>query len=369
MSIRRQLVNFGSTCTDFRIGCGALEELPRLISHVVGTPKRALLVADALLSDEVRETVRRALVDTGFSVEELTFPAGGRIATFPSASRLFAELDRCALTADDLVVACGADELCSLVAFCSKSWCGGTSSVAIPLTLDAMCTVPTAMRALDVEGGAAEMVSLQPSWDMVVCDLDFVIGRPVEEVGRGYACLLASALSQSKRVWDQFGEKVAGMADGGEIAFIDALCSAQTARSSAVRSANPSARNSLQYGMTTARALRACLGDSIPAYQLLAEGMRFEARLAHDACGLNADVVFELDDRFDDLGVEEQPFALDADRFVAALKADRFRRSNRFLLALPKAPGSIRLAAVEDEVLERHARAYLASRAELLEEE
>ena len=38
------------------------------------------------------------------------------------------------------------------------------------------------------------------------------------------------------------------------------------------------------------------------------------------------------------------------------------------MLSLPKRPGTIRLSSVDDEVLARHAEAFLASRAELLAE-
>ena len=95
--------------------------------------------------------------------------------------------------------------------------------------------------------------------------------------------------------------------------------------------------------------------------------MRFEARLAVEAAKFDVDAVFEQDDRFDDLGIEELPFKLDVDRFIDALKETNARYSNRLLFALPKNPGIIRLTAVTDDVLVRHASAYVASRAELLE--
>ena len=90
--------------------------------------------------------------------------------------------------------------------------------------------------------------------------------------------------------------------------------------------------------------------------------MRFEARLAVDVCDFSVDEMFAQDDHLEDLGIEELSFSLDPDAFIDALRAERFRRSNRFQFALPKHPGIIRLASVEGEVLERHARAFLASR-------
>lgn len=367
MSVRRQLVNFGSTCTDYRIGSGALDELPRYLKNVVGSPKRSLMVVDALPSDEMRQIVRRSLVDNGFSVDEVSLEGEDEVRSLACAERVFADMDRTGITADDLVVAVGSADVCSTVAFCARTWCGGMSCAAVPMTLDAMCTVPTSIRPLACAGSEG-MVSIRPDWDLVVCDLDLVMGLGPDQLGLGYAEMLSSALAQSRRIWDQFPAKIEGMVAGNEVSFIDALCGAQTARSGQVRSANPSAKNAMQYGLTTAHALRACLGPDVPAYQLLAEGMRFEARVAHDACGLEVEVVFDQDDRLEDLGIEELGFDLDAERFVEALRRVRFKRANRFMFALPKNPGAIRLCAVDDDVLMRHAKAYLASRAELLEE-
>ena len=99
---------------------------------------------------------------------------------------------------------------------------------------------------------------------------------------------------------------------------------------------------------------------------LLSEGMRFEARLAHDACDFDIDYVFEVDDCLEDFGIEEFAFDLEPAAYIEEFRRQQFVRSNRSMLPLPAALGAIRLTSVEDEVLERHAHAYLASRKELL---
>lgn len=367
MSMRRLLVNFGANCTDFRVGLDAADELPSLLKHVVGAPKRALVVGDGTASVERARAVRRALIDTGFAVDTMTL--GGHVPhrSLSVAGDVFAALAEHGLTADDLIVALGDTDVCSVVSFCAKTWRGGLSSVAVCGTLDAMCTVATSMRGLDV-AGAQDAISLTPGWDMVIADLDLVIGEGIDELGLGYVQLLSSALAQSRRVWEQFPEKICGMLAGDAVAFADALCGAQTSRSGAIRSANPSARHAYLFGYTTAHALRRCLGDGVAWYRLLAEGMRFEARLAHDVCNLEVDTIFEIDDRLEDLGIEELAFDLAPSDFVEALKSERFARTNRLMLALPRYPGAIRLCAVDDEVLGRHATAFLQSRRELLDE-
>ena len=64
--------------------------------------------------------------------------------------------------------------------------------------------------------------------------------------------------------------------------------------------------------------------------------------------------------------IEELAFDLEPAAYIEEFRRQQFVRSNRSMLPLPAALGAIRLTSVEDEVLERHAHAYLASRKELL---
>ena len=361
MTIRRKLLNFGTFSTDYRIGSGAFDDLSKMLAGAVGRPCRALAVTGKDVGDDVLVTVRRSLIDSGYRVEEVSFDedAAGSLS---SASSLFERLASAGITSEDLIVGVGAAGICSLACFAARTWCDGASCALIPTTLDAMVLFPTQMAALSVPGDPAA-VSVTPQVSLMVCDLDLVRGRDASANGMGYTLICAAYLSESRRCWEGLDDAVLGMREGGEIAFVDAICTAQTARLNTVKSASPSARRAFMYGQTTARALAACLGDAeVPAYRLLAEGMRFEARLAVDVCEFSVDEMFAQDDHLEDLGIEELSFDIDPDAFVDAIRAERFRRSNRFQFALPKNPGIIRLATVDDDVLERHARAFLASR-------
>lgn len=367
MTVRRQLLNYGKERTDFRVGSGAFEELPRMLSGTVAKTVRAELVIEPDADAACGQTVRRALVDAGFSVDEFPLASDGE-ATIGRAQELFDSLGRDGITAEDIVVAVGGSSVCGLVTFCAGSWCGGTPFVLVPTTLDAMVTAATVMRPLTV-GDGAPLVSSKVHATLVVCELDLVLGKPVEELGLGLVEILAAYLAESRKYWERIDEVVAGLSGGTAGALMTAVSESQTSRANALKSTSPSARQALEYGWTTAGALRACLGPEVPEYLLLAEGMRFEARLATEASTFPVDDVFKQDDCLEELGVEELPFELDAETFVASLKAERFRRANRFMLPLPKRAGFIRLTSVDDEVLMRHAEAYLDSRAELVEEE
>ena len=332
-----------------------------MVSSVVATPKRAVIVTDASLAVSHGLEVSRALIDAGFTVEDLSLPAGEHVSTLAYALQLFEALDRCGVTADDLVVAFGGAEVCSLAAYCARSWCGETPYVFIP------ATVATSVPALDT-AASREMVSVDPRAALVVCDPSLLADSPRDGLLLGYAEMIVSALIDSRRQWERIESVLPGVVDGDEVPLYDALGMAQSARVRVLTSANPSARNALQFGRTTARALRLCLGDAVPAYALLAEGMRFEARLAHDVTSFDVDDVFALDDLLVEAGIEEVPFTLGCERFIEALKETHFKRSNRLMFSLPRHPGTVRLSVVDEEVLERHARAYLASRAELADD-
>lgn len=361
MTIRRKLLNFGTRSTDLRFGCGALLELSNILAGAVGRPCRAFMVIGSELPEDLVLNVRRSLIDAGYRVDEAVLD-GKAAGSFTTVGGLFARLDSFGLTAEDLVVGVGAAPVCSIASYAARSWCGGCACALIPTTLDAMIMAPTQMVPLSVAAHDAG-VSLTPEAGLVICELDHVRAFDPQRNGLGYALMCAASLAESRKCWESFETTVEGMVAGSEISFLDAFTSAHTSRMNTVKSVSPSARRAFMYGEITARALAACLNDpSIPRYRLYAEGMRFEARLAVDACEFPVDDMFAQDDRLEDLGIEELEFSIEPETFIEAVRAERFRRSNRFQLALPKHPGIIRLASVEDEVLERHARAFLASR-------
>lgn len=368
--IRRQLINFQNRSVDVRVGLGAFEELSRMFASAVGKPKRAMVVWNAAVSERFGEVVDHALVDAGFAVSQLLLEVSPDGATLSDADVVFGALSANGITCDDLVVAIGDAATCSVVCWCANQWCGRTECALLPTTFDAMLTVATTMEPLVASGDhALPAIAVRPEPGLVVCNLDLVREAGPEDLKLGYAVLVGTMLSSSKSRWNQFSETVPEILAGEEVALVNAVQWSQTARKDVLMATNPSARHALDFGKTGERTLRVCLGNAavqVPAYQLLSEGMRFEARLAHDACDFDIDYVFEVDDCLEDFGIEELAFDLEPEAFIAEFRRQQFARSNRTMLPLPAALGAIRLNAVDDDVLERHAAAYLASRKELV---
>ena len=365
MTVRRHVINFANKSVDYRVGVDALEELPRFMKGVVKVPHRALAVADDASWDKIGQTVERSLVDAGFTVEAQVLPAAENPATMARAVSLFDRLESLGITKDDVVVCVGDERLASLVCWVCRSWLGGTPCAVIPTTLNAMLTVATQLDGLSV-GEGAPMVELQPEPELVVADLALLKDNSQDQLRLGYVTMVQAMLTDSRKKWDEFPDLISGILECSEITLLNAIAQTQAARKDVVRGTTPAARAGLTFGFTTARALRSLLGDGIPWYSLLAEGMRFEARVATDALNFKVEDVFALDDCLEDLGIEELPFELDTDAFVEALRSARFKRANQFMLAIPAHVGSVRLAVVDEDILKRHAGAYLASRADLL---
>ncbi|QWT17083.1 hypothetical protein KPC83_04350 [Collinsella sp. zg1085] len=364
--IRRKLINFAEMSCDYRVGPDALVELGSLVQSIVGTPKRALLLMGQSHQAEAGVLAQRALIDAGFQVFDVVLSEGEAPFNLSVAHALFEHLDEYNITADDVVVALGNMDICSLASYCAPHWCGGVALALVPTTLDAMVCSATQMRGL-ATSKHAEMLWLHAHPDLVVANLDFIQEATPESLQLGYLELISSALMDSKHAWNRLEAQLEQIMQGEEIALVDALCAAQGARLAAVKSPSPSAQSAPLFGVTTARALQSLVGSEFSYTQCLAEGMRFEARLAVEAGRFEADDMFAVDDRIWAVGIEEPSFTVEVDAFLSAIKRTRFQRSNRLLFALPQMIGSIRLSVVDEELLERHARAYLKSRAESLE--
>ncbi len=147
MTIRRKLLSFGSMSTDVRLGFGALDELPKFLSGAVGKPSRAYVLSSDDIDPVHIETVRRALVDSGFNAAVRCIAAsdalGAETALAQYAELSAAELSAAGITAEDLIVGVGGDEACSLASYISRTWCGGVSCALVPTTLDAMIRCST----------------------------------------------------------------------------------------------------------------------------------------------------------------------------------------------------------------------------------
>ena len=124
MTIRRKLLSFGSRSTDVRLGFGALDELPKFLSGAVGKPSRAYVLSSDDIDPVHVETVRRALVDSGFNAAVRCIAASDALGA-ETALAQYAELSAARSTSAVLILLVARYEECSLERYMDCTLCCG----------------------------------------------------------------------------------------------------------------------------------------------------------------------------------------------------------------------------------------------------
>lgn len=359
---RRQWVTLRGSSMDLRVGAGLVDEVAHDFASAVGRPRRLAFAVDPATPDGLAETLRRGFTDQGFDVRVFTPAAGEEARGFSALGGFYAELARAGVTSDDLIVAVGREESLSLAAAASAHWCGHTMLATVPLDFASAVSAGVMPRALDADGAPRSVVT-EGCARFEVCDLDVLAaGSSSEDVLFARAQLVAAAMADSDKafgaLWDAADLVVAG--DPG--ALVDALTEGIRSKGKVVSSTSVAIRQSADYGRTFMWALRSQVGPGVPSSALLADAMRFAARLSAASEQLSIDDMFAQDELLEKLGLGTVEAKVDPEALVGALKAERFARTNRFMLALPRAIGRVRLTAVEAETLAEHVEAWCANR-------
>lgn len=359
---KRQWVTLRGSSMDLRVGAGIVDGIAHDISSAIGRPRACALAVEPGAPADLVETLRRGFTDQGFQVHVFDLPAGEEAHAFSSIEKVFAGLAEAGITSDDLVVAVGHEGALSLAGASCAHWCGQVMIAEVPLDLASAITAAVTPRGLDV-AGRQRMVVFDGTARFEICDLDVLLANSTEEdVLFARAMMVAAAMADSDKavgaLWDAADE----VAAGDKCALVSALTECIRSRGKVVSSSSVAIRQSAEYGQTLRRALRAVLGVGEPESALLADAMRFAARLSVAGENLSIDDMFTQDELLERLGLGTVKAAVDADELVAAIQKERFARTNRFMLALPRALGRVRLTAVETETLTEHVRAWCASR-------
>lgn len=355
-TLERQWVPIAGGSCDIRMGPDGMEQASRLLRDSVGRPRLCVVVIGAGADHELVERLSRQVADAGF--RQVTHVVGAEPRTMDAACGLMRALEESGATSDDLCCAMGDADLLSLASYVCDGWCAGMSLVGIPLDEIALLEGALAPRGLDV-GSLAEAVLVRPCARHVLLDLDLVLSPSEHEPARLARVLMASAaMASSERdfsaLWDA-ADKV--MEEDGD-ALASQLMAAAKLRGRIASSTAAAVRTSMEYGQTFARACATLVGPDARHSVLLAEGLRFGARISVAQGRLSVDDMLAQDELLEALGIGQVSCDVDPDELVGALRQERFCRTNRFMLAIPHAIGRVRLTTVEDELLQEHAQAW-----------
>lgn len=352
----------GSSC-GIRWGEGALDQAGKVCRDAVGRPKRAMLASEPDADADLTDYLGRLLVGEGFEVTPYEVAGeGASVRTLDAAQGAFEALARAGMTADDVCLAVGGADSLSLMSHACSLWAQGTPLVVVPTDEEALLRACTTPRGLDV-GGARQMVAVRACAKNAVCEPSVMVhGLGSEGSRMARALMVATAVSQSEKEFSALWDRAEQVMSGDPVLFCGQLAETAKGRGHIVSSTSIAIRESARYGEDIAAALATLVAGVAPS-TLVAEGMRFAARLSVGLGKLSVDDMLAQDELLEALGLPALACEVDPAALRAALRAERFSRTNRFMLLVPEALGRVRLANLDDELLREHTEAWCAAHA------
>lgn len=359
---KRQWVNLRGNSLDARVGDDLVGNMGNDLRAYVGKPRAAVLATVPEAPADVVETIRRDLSDVGFLVHMVDLPSGPDASSTAALESLYEGIAETGATGDDVAVAVGGVRALSTASFACHTWCGGMTLAQVPLDPTTALLAGVTPLALDLPG-ADQMITQDGTARYVYCDLDVIDATRTDEAALfARALFVASAMADSDKTFGRLFDRANDIAALDRAAICEQMVDCMKSRGKIISSTSVAVRQSIGYGTTFMRALRPLVGEDVPSSTLLAEAMRFSARLSVAQGGFSIDDMLSQDELLDRLGLGFVECEVDPEAMAAALKAERFRRSNKFMLELPRALGRVRLAAVEDDQLAEHTAAWCSSR-------
>ena len=356
----RQWVVVRGTSMDLRVGTGILSEFPRVLRSAAGRPHACALVHEGDVSDDVVRVLHDNLCDQGFRVSTLSLGAVG--CDLAEVERLNVMLRDARITSDDIVLAVGGLKTLSVASFVCSSWLGGTQLAEVPTDLASAVVAATTPRALD-SAGLERVVSQDATARYTMIDLDLVGTDPSSETALlAFALMVQTAMCDSDRAFGKLWDAADDLAAGDEAALTTQLQDTLKSRGKVSSATSAALRQSLEFGTTFADALLSLAPGEVSRATALADGMRFAARLGVAQETLSVDDMLAVDEVLERLGVLTAHVTVDPSELAARIRDARFQRTNRFMLAVPRALGRVRLAVMTDDLLAEHTAAWCASR-------
>lgn len=358
----RQWVSLPGSSCNVRIGHGNLGRLGKDLKSSVGKPQKAALLAGTDADPELLQKIFYQLTDAGFRAQKGSLPSGPETLAFGSANAIFAELDRLEITSDDVAVVVGGAEQLSLASYALGAWCQGTPVAAVPLDMEALICATVTPQGLSV-GAHRDMVRGKSSLKNVFADFGLIDLSDTEKRRRAFAVMVATAVSDTEKAFEALFDRREALAAGDELALREQCNESLRSRGRIVSSTSVAVRQSLEYGAPFAQALRTLVPKDVPDSVLLAEGLRFMARVAVTEEEFKVDDMLSQDALLESLGLGTLSCTLSPEEILKAMRRAAFLHSNRFMLALPRSFGRVRLATVEDATLLAHLEAWCSQHA------
>lgn len=356
----RQWVVMRGASMDLRVGEGILAEFARVLKSAAGRPHLCMLAHEPGAPEDVVRTLHDNLCAEGFEVATASLDASA--CDLDAVAAFVGRLDEARVTRDDIVLAVGGYRTLSVASFACDAWCGGVQLAEVPLDLPSAVLAATTPRALDA-AGRERMLEQDSTARYTALDLDVLLADATDgDLRLAFALMVQTALCESDRSFGRLWDNADALAAGDRKALAAQLADTLKSRGKVSSSNSAALRQSLELGTTFAAALASVAPGAAGADEALADGMRFAARLGVVQESLSIDDMLAIDEVLERLGVGTSRVAVDPAELVGAIRAERYARTRRFMLAVPRSLGRVRLAVMTEELLTEHVTAWCASR-------
>ncbi|MGI6755670.1 MAG: 3-dehydroquinate synthase [Atopobiaceae bacterium] len=348
----------GSSC-GIRWGEGAIDLAGKISRDVVGRPKRALVVIGPNADADLVEYVTKLLVGEEFLLHTFTLDhAGEKICSLASATELFETFAAHDLTQDDLCLVIGDVKLISLASYACSQWCNTLPLVVVPTDEVALLRGATTPLGITV-ASKPQMINVHACAKNALMEPEICIHELDSESSREARVLMVStAVAQSEKEFSALWDEAEHLMNGDSLLMLERLCETTKGRGHLVSSTSIAIRESVRYGEDIAEALMRLVPPATPFSTVLAESLRFSARLSVGLGKLSVDDMLAQDELLEMLEIPTLHAALDAKEVVRAIRETRFLRTNRFMVLIPETLGRVRLANVDDDLLLEHVGAW-----------
>ena len=177
--------------------------------------------------------------------------------------------------------------------------------------------------------------------------------------------MAATAMADSSKAFETLFDATDGLVAGDLNALTEQLTATLRSRGKVVASTSVAVRQSIAYGQSFVAALSGLVGADVPRSAMLADALRFCARLAVASGELSLDDMFTQDELLERLELGSVDCLVDADALYR-------RASRRGGSCVPTASwwryrallGRVRLTNVEEATLREHVGAWCAARSQ-----
>ena len=338
------------------IGDGTLQTVGERIRGLTGAEKVALITAETgggLFGVDVDTALARA----GFTVVPMTVPAGESSKSWSMAGDILEALATYGIGRGDVVVALGGGVVGDLAGFVAATYMRGIDFVQVPTTLLAMVDSSVGGKTgVDLDAGKNLAGAFKQPL-LVVADTSTLSELSEDEWRSGLAEVAKSAVIDGEEFLGWLEENAAALMERDSDAVAEAVgrCVAFKARIVGGDEREEGPRECLNYGHTLGHAIEKAAGyGSVPHGLAVAEGMRFEIRVAMELAGAEIGFVKRQDRLLDDLGLPPLEVRLHATEVHAAMRGDKKVRRGVVRMVLPSAPGRWQCVEVADATISAH---------------